>query len=100
MYKSGVKQASTKLIIEMEATSKYKYKKPERKGLLFDNCTKDIFTKLHILKEVMLIRTSTAQILELILREHEQSIKSMLIKIHLKSPKVYLSQKCDKPALD
>ena len=48
----------------------------------------------------MLIRTKRAQTLELILREHEQDIKSMLIKIHLKSPKVYLSQKCDKPALD
>lgn len=48
----------------------------------------------------MLIRTKRAQTLELVLREHEQDFKSMLIKIHLKSPKVYLSQKCDKPALD
>lgn len=48
----------------------------------------------------MLIRTKRAQTLDLILREHEQDIKSMLIKIHLTSPKVYLSQKCDTPALD
>ena len=48
----------------------------------------------------MLIRTKRAQTLELVLREHEEDIKSMLIKIHLKSPKVYLSQKYDKPGLD
>ena len=72
MYKSGVKQASTKLIIEMEATSNTRHQKGRdcclttapRKSL--QNC----------IKEIMLIRTKTAQTLELVLREHEQNIKS------------------------
>ena len=72
MYKSGVKQASTKLIIEMEATSNTRSQKGR------DCCwttASRIFLQ-NCIKEIMLIRTKTAQTLELVLREHEQDIKS------------------------
>ena len=72
MYKSRVKQASTKLIIEMEATSNTRSLKGRtavwqlHQGYRYKNCV----------KEIMLIRTKRAQTLELVLREHEQDIES------------------------
>ena len=72
MYKSGVKQASIKLIIEMEATSNTR----SRKGRDCCLTTAPRISLQNCIKEIMLIRTKRAQTLELVLREHEQDIKS------------------------
>lgn len=62
MYKSGVKQASTKWIIEMEATSNTRSQKGR------DCCltTAPSISLQNCIKEIMLIQTKRAQTLELI----------------------------------